>query len=85
MESRVKCVACDTREASDLTMHLMVPFAEYEARRFSARTREALAASKARGVVFGATGQQDLRQTNQRRVDEAATFAARLRGMSDRV
>ena len=78
MESKVKFVACDLPEANQLTIHVMAAFAEHEARRISERTRDALAAAKARGVVLGATGPANLKQHTQQRQDAARAFGARL-------
>ena len=53
MESGVRFVACDMPEANELTLHIMAAVAQAERKAISRRTKEALAASKARGTRLG--------------------------------
>ena len=53
MESGVEFVACDNPDANKLTIHLLAAMAEHEATQISNRTKDALQATKARGVKLG--------------------------------
>lgn len=61
----------------------MANFAEFEGRRIGTRTRAALAAAKARGVVLGRAGPANLRPNIEQRQRQADEFAGRLGGVVD--
>ena len=53
MESRVEFVAVDNPHATKLTIHILAAVAEHEREMIAQRTRDGLAAAKARGRVLG--------------------------------
>jgi DNA invertase Pin-like site-specific DNA recombinase len=64
MESGVEFVAADFPQANRLTIHILAAIAEYEAKLISERTKAAIAAARARGVIWkggskGATAHLD--------------------------
>ena len=65
LESGVEFVACDNPHANKMTIQIMAVMAEYERDQTSKRTKEALAAAKARGVKLG--GYRGADMTNARK------------------
>lgn len=55
MESGVEFVCCDMPSATTFTLHVLAALAQEEATLISKRTKEALAARRARGLPLGAT------------------------------
>jgi DNA invertase Pin-like site-specific DNA recombinase len=60
MDSNVEFIACDNPHATRLTLHILAAVAEHEREMISARTKAALAASKARGTRLGRYGAETL-------------------------
>lgn len=76
MDSKVEFTACDNPHASRFMLHIMAAFAEHEREQISKRTREALAALKARGVQLGNPELDELNAKHQSRADAFATRMA---------
>jgi DNA invertase Pin-like site-specific DNA recombinase len=70
----VEFVACDVPVANRLTVHIMAAVAQAERDMISKRTKEALAAAKARGVKLG--GPNDIEPIRKAGKGTAAALAA---------
>lgn len=81
IEAGVDFIAVDTPDKDKFRLHLEACFAEEEARRISVRTKEALAACKARGQVLGVHGKVLAAQNKA----EAKRFAESLRPIIDEI
>ena len=79
MESGVDFVAADMPSANKVMIQMHSVMAEWERDQISARTKAALAAAKARGVVLGKAGADNLRPNIDERKSAANVFAAKLR------
>jgi DNA invertase Pin-like site-specific DNA recombinase len=53
MEGKVRFVGCDAPEGDETMLHMMGVMAHWERKQISRRTKEALAAAKARSVSYG--------------------------------
>lgn len=80
LETGVEFVAVDMPNADKTMLQIFATMAEWERDAISARTKAALAAAKARGVVLGKAGAANLRPNIQARQDAAQAFAEGLRG-----
>lgn len=67
IESGVEFVAADMPQANKVMIQMHSVMAEWERDQISKRTKEALAAAKARGVVLGKTGPANLKRNIEER------------------
>jgi len=79
-KSGVDFICCDMPDANTMTVQLMTVLAEGEAKNISVRTKEALAAAKARGVKLGNPNLDlvrnvDTNQANVARLAKAESFS----------
>lgn len=81
IETGVDFIAADMPQANKVMLQMHAVMSEWERDQISERTGAALAAAKARGVVLGATGKDNLRQHNVERQVAANAFAVRLSGL----
>lgn len=82
IEAKVYFKAMDIPNADPFTLHIFAAFAEKERADISSRTKDALAAAKARGVVLGQFGSTVLSVRNRER---AAGFAEKMRPVIERL
>ncbi len=81
IESGVEFVAADMPQANKVMIQMHSVMAEWERDQISKRTKDALAAAKARGVVLGKTGPANLKLNIEERQAAADAFAGKLRGV----
>ena len=74
LETKVRFVAIDMPNADRFMLHVYAAIAEEESRRIGERTKAALAAAKARGVVLGVNGNNVARERRR----EADRFALQV-------
>lgn len=79
IETGVDFIAADMPNANKVMIQMHAVMSEWERDQISERTKAALAAAKARGVVLGATGPANLKLHTQQRIDASVAFKARLK------
>ena len=79
IETGVDFIAADMPHANKVMIQMHAVMSEWERDQISERTKAALAAAKARGVMLGTTGPANLRPQNEQRQQEAQAFRERLR------
>ena len=83
IETGVDFVAADMPQANKVMIQMHAVMSEWERDQISARTKAALAAAKARGVVLGIAGADNLKPNIETRQQAADEFAGRLKGVID--
>ena len=81
MDAGVDFVAVDNPHASRLTLHILAAVAEHEREMIAARTRDALAAAKARGTILGSHGRVLAEQRKAEALDRLTPVSDRLRAL----
>lgn len=81
MESGIDFISVESPNDSPFMLHVKAAVAEEEGRKISARTKAALQAAKARGVVLGAAGAANLKPNIEQRQQAADEFAGNLKGV----
>ncbi|WP_186146359.1 recombinase family protein, partial [Burkholderia gladioli] len=81
LETGCDFVAADMPQANKVMIQMHAVMAEWERDQISKRTKDALAAAKARGVKLGTAGAANLKPNVEARQQAADAFAARLAGI----
>lgn len=85
IESGVEFVAADMPQANKVMIQMHAVMSEWERDQISARTKAALDAAKARGVILGAAGAANLKPNIEERQAGADAFAEKLRRHIERM
>ncbi len=81
LETGCDFVAADMPHANKVMIQMHAVMSEWERDQISARTKAALTAAKARGVILGVTGRANLQQNLEARRTAANAFAGKLTGV----
>lgn len=81
LETGVDFVCADMPQANKVMLQMYSVMAEWERDQISGRTKAALQAAKARGVVLGAAGAANLKPNIEARQQAASEFAGKLKGI----
>jgi len=81
LESGINFVCADMPQANKVMLQMYSVMAEWERDQISSRTKAALQAAKARGVVLGAAGAANLKPNIEQRQQAASDFADKLKGV----
>jgi DNA invertase Pin-like site-specific DNA recombinase len=84
MDSGCEFVCCDNPHATRMTIHILSAVAENEAQMISKRTKEALAASRARGTLPYHPPTPSTLKAQAASVKAAAEYAAKVRPLAAR-
>ena len=76
-DSTVNFICCDMPDANRLTIGLMANIADYERQLISERTKAAMTAAKARGIVLGNPRLAEFRYTDTRKATAAQVSKSR--------
>jgi DNA invertase Pin-like site-specific DNA recombinase len=83
LETGVDFIAVDMPHANKVMIQMHAVMSEWERDQISERTKKALAAAKARGVILGATGPANLKRNMEERQEAAKRFRDRLKPVLD--
>ena len=81
LESGIDFVCADMPQANKVMLQMYSVMAEWERDQISARTKAALQAAKAKGVVLGAAGITNLKPNIEARQEAANEFANKLKSI----
>lgn len=83
IETGVEFIAADMPNANKVMIQMHAVMSEWERDQISERTKAALAAAKAKGVILGATGPANLKRNIEIRQKAAKNFRERLKPILD--
>jgi DNA invertase Pin-like site-specific DNA recombinase len=81
LDSNVEIIACDMPQANKFMLHIMSAIAQHECEMISKRTKEALAAARARGVKLGGSRSHRFTDAERHKGSAAGSSARRAKSL----